>query len=93
MGVILPSVPPADILSEYIDAAMQDAVFVIFVEDGTYYGDIHGFQGAWANADTLEECRQELREVLEDWIILGIERGHEIPVLPSINLLDKVETA
>ena len=92
MGVILPSVPPEDILSEYIDAAMQDAVFVIFVEDGTYYGDIYGFQGAWANADTLEECRQELREVLEDWIILGIERGHEIPVLPSINLLDKVKT-
>lgn len=92
MGVILPSVPPEDILSEYIDAAMQDAGFVIFVEDGTYYGDIYGFQGAWANADTLEECRQELREVLEDWIILGIERGHEIPVLPSINLLDKVKT-
>ena len=92
MGVILPSVPPADILAEYIETAMQDADFVIFVEDGTYFGQIYGFQGVWANADTLEECRQELREVLEGWILLGIERGHEIPVLPSMNLADKVKT-
>ena len=86
MGVVLPSVPPDELLAEYIEIAMRDADFVIFVEDGTYYGEIFGFQGVWANADTLEDCRQELKEVLEDWIILGIELGHEIPVLPSINL-------
>ncbi len=92
MGVILPSVPPDDVLAEYIELAMRDADFVIFVEDGTYFGEIYGFQGVWANADTLEECRKELAEVLEGWIILGIERGHEIPVLPSMNLADKVKT-
>ncbi len=88
----MPSVPSAEVLAEYIEIAMRDAVFVIFVEDGTYYGDIYGFQGVWANADTLEECRQELKEVLEGWIILGIERGHEIPVLPSMNLAERVKT-
>ena len=92
MGVILPSVPSDDVLAEYIELAMRDADFVIFVEDGTYFGEIYGFQGAWANADTLEECRKELAEVLEGWIILGIERGHEIPVLPLMNLADKVKT-
>ena len=93
MGVILPSVPPDDLLAEYIEIAMRDADFVIFVEDGTYYGDIYGFQGVWANADTLEECRKELAEVLEGWILLGIELGHEIPVLPSIDLMPKEKTA
>lgn len=93
MGVILPSVPSEDILAEYVELAMQDADFVIFVEDGTYFGEIYGFQGVWANADTLEECRRELKEVLEGWIILGIELGHEIPVLPSMNLADKVKAA
>ena len=87
MGVILPSVPPDDVLAEYIEVAMRDADFVISVEDGTYFGEIFGFQGVWANADTLEECRKELAEVLEGWILLGIELGHEIPVLPSIDLL------
>ncbi len=92
MGVILPSMPPDELLTEYIEIAMRDADFMIFVEDGTYYGEIYGFQGVWANADTLEECRQELKEVLKGWIILGIERGHEIPVLPSMNLADQVKT-
>jgi predicted RNase H-like HicB family nuclease len=92
MGVILPSAPSDELLAEYIETAMRDADFVIFVEDGTYYGEIYGFQGVWANADTLEECRQELKEVLKGWIILGIERGHEIPVLPSMNLADQVKT-
>ena len=92
MGVVLPSVPPDELLAEYIEIAMQDADFVIFVEDGTYYGEIYGFDGVWANADTLEECRKELKEVLKGWIILGIERGHEIPVLPSMNLADQAKT-
>ena len=93
MGVILPLVPPEELLAEYIQVAMQDAVFMICVEDGSYYGEIFGFDGLWANADTLEECRQELAEVLEGWIVLSIERGHPIPVLPSIDLMPKEETA
>ena len=93
MGVILPSVPPQDLLAKYIEIAMRDANFVIFCEDGTYFGDIYGFQGVWANADSLEECRKELAETLEDWILLGIELGHEIPVLPSVDLMPKEKTA
>ena len=36
MGVILPSMPPDELLTEYIEIAMRDADFMIFVEDGTY---------------------------------------------------------
>lgn len=36
--------------------------------DGSYFGTIPGLAGVWANARTLERCREELREVLEDWI-------------------------
>ncbi len=93
MGVVLPSAPPDELLAEYIEVAMRDADYMIFVEDGTYYGEIFGFDGVWANADTLEECRRELAEVLEGWILLGIERGHPIPVLPSIDLMPKEKSA
>ena len=93
MGVILPAAPSAELLAEYIETAMRDAVFMIFVEDGSYFGEIFGFDGVWANADTLEECRKELSEVLEGWILLGIELGHEIPVLPSIDLMPKGKIA
>ena len=56
-------------LTEYIKAAMKQAKYKT-IEDGTYFGDIPGFQGVWGNAKTLEECQIELREVLEEWLVL-----------------------
>jgi predicted RNase H-like HicB family nuclease len=59
-------------LTEYINTAMRHARYDILPEGGGYYGEIPGLPGVWANADTLEACREELREVLEDWIALGL---------------------
>lgn len=73
-------------LSRYIQAAMRRAKYKI-LEDGTYYGEIPGFSGVFANADTLEDCRGQLQEVLEDWILLGVRLGHELPVVDSIRLV------
>ena len=83
--------PPDELLAEYIEMAMQGAAFKLLC-DGTYFAEILGFEGAWANADTLEECRQEMKEVLEDWILLGIKLGHEIPVVGSIDLMAMEKT-
>ncbi len=72
-------------LTSYIHAAMRLAKYEI-LEDHTYYGEIPGFQGVWANADSLDACREELQSVLEDWLILGLRMGHELPVVAGINL-------
>ena len=80
--------PPDDLFAEYLETAMKDAVFKELC-DGTIFAEIPGFQGAWANADTLEDCRREMKEVLEDWILLGIKLGHTIPVVGCIDLTAK----
>jgi predicted RNase H-like HicB family nuclease len=72
-------------LTSYIQAAMRLAKYEI-LEDQTYYGEIPGFPGVWANADSLEACRDELQSVLEDWLILGLRMGHVLPVVAGINL-------
>lgn len=59
------------LLTEYVQAALKKAKYEILKDDGSYYGEIPELRGVWANADTLEECRNELREVLEDWILIG----------------------
>lgn len=46
------------------------------LSDGSYYGEISGFQGVYANAASLEACREQLQEVLEGWIVLGLRLGH-----------------
>ena len=73
-------------LTEYIAAAMHHARYEILPDDGTFYGEIPECQGVWANADTLEACRDELQEVLEDWILLGVRLGHPLPVIDGISL-------
>jgi len=72
-------------LTSYIQAAMRLAKYEI-LEDQTYYGEIPGFQGVWANTDSLEACREELQSVLEDWLILGLRMGHALPIVAGINL-------
>jgi predicted RNase H-like HicB family nuclease len=80
-------------LTNYISAAMHKAHYEILEDDGTFYGEIPGFQGVWANAPTLEACRIELQEVLEDWLLLGLRLNHSLPVVDGIDLaFDLTET-
>lgn len=80
-------------LTDYIQAAMHQAKYSILEEDGTFIGKIPECQGVWANADTLEACRDELQEVLEEWIILGFQKGHPLPVIDGIDLSFKKDEA
>lgn len=73
-------------LTAYIAAAMNRAKYEILEDDGTYYGEIPGFKGVWANADTLEGCRKELQEVLEGWITLGLKKNARLPVVDGLSL-------
>ena len=73
-------------LTSYIREAMRLATYEI-LEDKTYYGELPGFNGVWANADSLDACREELQSVLEDWLVLGLRMGHELPVVAGINLI------
>ena len=79
-------------LTKYIQAAMRKAKYEILPDDGSFYGEIPGFDGVWANAKSLESCREELAEILEEWLLLGISRNHPLPVVDGIDLTIK-ETA
>ncbi len=80
-------------LTEYINAAMQLAHYEILEGGEGFFGKIDGFQGVWANSDKLEDCRKELQEVLEEWILIGLKRGSPIPVIEGIDLDVKQEAA
>ena len=73
-------------LTTYINAAMRSAHYELLENGEGFIGKIPELQGVWANADSLEACRDELREVLEEWIILGLKMNHHIPVIDGIEL-------
>lgn len=75
-------------IQNYLQQAMATATYEFLEEEG-FYGSIPGAVGVWAIGETLEECRQELLEVLEEWVLIGIARGDELPAFDDVQL--KVE--
>ena len=73
-------------IREYISAAMSKACYETLSDDGSWYGEIPGLQGVYSNTDTLEECRAELEEVLEEWLLLRLTLNLEIPVVDGLDL-------
>ncbi len=73
-------------LTDYIKSAMHRARYEILSDDGTFYGHVPGFDGVYANEDALEACRDELEEVLEEWIILRLSRNLPLPVIDGKDL-------
>jgi predicted RNase H-like HicB family nuclease len=79
-------------ITTYLKAAMKMAKYEILQDDNTFYGEIPGFDGVYANADTLEVCRDELEEVLEEWILFRVSRNLPLPQVNGMELKIK-ETA
>jgi predicted RNase H-like HicB family nuclease len=76
-------------LSAYLRAAMGKAHYELLGGGEGFYGEIPGCQGVYAQADTLEGCREELASTLEDWLLLRISRHLPIPVLDGMDLAVK----
>ncbi|MBI4668169.1 MAG: type II toxin-antitoxin system HicB family antitoxin [Elusimicrobia bacterium] len=77
-------------LSGYIGIAMKKAHYKV-LDNGNYFGEIPGLNGVWAENKTLENCRQELQEVLEDWIVLKLRDQEKLPAISGHTL--KISTA
>ncbi len=68
-------------LLEYINEALKRAHYEIIDDDEPYYGEIKELRGVWASGKTLEECRDNLYNVIEGWILVSISKGFNIPKL------------
>ncbi len=68
-------------IREYIAAALAHAKYEMIHDEEPYYGEIEGLQGVWASAKTLEECRKNLADVLDGWILFRLSRGMTIPAV------------
>ena len=56
------------------------------LEDGSYVATVEGLQGVIAIGDSIEECRRDLIEVIEGWIVLRLKLGDSIPPIQGISI-------
>jgi predicted RNase H-like HicB family nuclease len=73
-------------LQPYIRGALGRARYESLEDGGSYYGEIPDFEGVYANADSLEKCREELEEVLEEWLLFRVSRNLPLPTVNGIDL-------
>ena len=73
------------ILSDYIDKALAKAVYEK-LEDGSYAGKIPVCTGVVAFGKTLRKCEEELHSTFEDWVLVGLKKGHNLPLIEGIDL-------
>jgi predicted RNase H-like HicB family nuclease len=68
-------------IHEYVQTALELAHYEIIEDEEPYYGEIPELQGAWATGKTLEECRRNLAETIEGWILVRNRHSLEIPAI------------
>lgn len=74
-------------LVQYINAALAKAKYEKITEKKSpYYGEIPVLKGVWATGRTLEECRRNLAEVIEGWLIVRLRKGLAIPPIGKLRI-------
>ena len=67
--------------AEYIEAALERAVYKTIEDEDPIFVSVPELQGAWATGKTAEEARKELISVIEGSIALRLRMGRLIPLI------------
>lgn len=80
-------------IAQYIAAALSRARYEIIEDEEPYYGEVPELAGVWATGKTLEECRRNLAEGLEGWLVVRLRRGLDVPAIArhKIEELERLE--
>ena len=73
-------------LTEYVRLALAKAQHELLGQGEGFCGEIPGFQGVLAQANTLTACREELAGTLQSWLLFRISRHLPLPVLGGSDL-------
>ena len=79
-------------LSRYVEAALRQAEYERD-ENGVIVAYVPGASGFFAQGDTFEEARENLRDVIEGNVLLALQLGLNIPEIAGVTVEEQnVET-
>lgn len=73
-------------LTQYLGTALRKARYEMLEDGQGFYGEILECRGVWATGSTLEDCRLQLEDVLEEWVLFRVSRNLPLPVLDGLEL-------
>lgn len=73
--------------TQFVDHLMKSrAKFERIKDPEPYFGRISGFRGVWAQGKTQRACERNLREVLEEWLLIKIRKHQFVPTTRRYDL-------
>jgi predicted RNase H-like HicB family nuclease len=72
-------------IRQYVEQALRQASYDK-LEDGSFCAEVAGLRGVLATGDTLEACRDQLAEVVEEWVLVRIANGLDVPTIGGIDV-------
>lgn len=77
-------------IRQYVEQTLRGARYDK-LEDGAFYGEVPRLRSVLAVAETLADCRNQLAEVTDEWVLVRVAKGLAVPPLGKIGV--KVEKA
>ena len=72
-------------IRRYLELALRRARYTQ-LEDGAYSAVVRGLRGVIATGATIEDCREELESVIEEWILVRVAKGLAVPALDGVKI-------
>ena len=72
-------------ITRYVASALERAQYRL-LEDGSFAATVRGLRGVIATGVTLEACRSDLTEVIEEWVLVRVARGLAVPALDGATI-------
>ena len=72
-------------ISKYVAKALERAVYTR-IDRGQWSATVRGLRGVIAVGAGVEECRRELAEIVEEWVLVRIARHLPVPRLGGVTI-------
>ena len=66
-------------LINYINKILKKANYEYDSATNSWCASVDDLLGVYAQADTIEEARSELAEVIEEYVFVSLQEGHPLP--------------
>jgi predicted RNase H-like HicB family nuclease len=80
------------LISSYIERALRRARYER-VDGGEFCATVPGLRGVIATGRTLEQCRKQLAEVIEEWVLVRAAQGLSVPRIGGVTVEMKLKRA
>ena len=72
-------------IQKYIAKALARARFAK-LEDGSVCATVPGLKGVLAIGDDRRACKEQLAEIVEEWVLVRVSQGLSVPKLDGIGV-------